>query len=491
MGAIQKQGIINTVIIYAGVLLGFYYTIVVQPHYLKAEEVGLSRILINFSAFLTPFFLLGASNMCVRYFPVFKNKEEKHHGFWGFLLLFPVAGALIGGLILFLLKGWLIARYKVESALFVDYFYWAYPLAVVMTMSITINSYCNSLVKTVIPSFLNDIWVRLMLILVTFLYAFGWINLDQFIAGIFFAYLTQLLLLVLYVYFIDRPVFRIDWGFIRKTGMKMIVRFSLLMTLTALSSLSIKFLDSIMIGAYLPLKYVGVYSIGIFIAQFIETPLYSLERIASVKISHAYQAGNMDEIKVIYYRSAKYLFLIGGLLVVGIVCNIHDFLKLLPPDYQGAAGVTIIMSIGSIVNMATGVNSPIISNSSFYIWNMYFLMVLVVVSVVLNMLLIPHYGIEGAAIATGSSSLIFNVLKFLFIRRKFGMQPYDISSVKTILVIILALAAGLFIPVPENVWIAMIIRSAAITIVYGIFTILLSIVPEYHKPLLRYFSRKS
>lgn len=33
------------------------------------------------------------------------------------------------------------------------------------------------------------------------------------------------------------------------------------------------------------------------------------------------------------------------------------------PEFAAAAGVTIILSIGSIVNMATGVNSPIIINS--------------------------------------------------------------------------------------------------------------------------------
>lgn len=490
LGAIQKQGLINTLIIYTGVALGFYYTIIVQPHNLTTEEVGLSRILINFSAFLTPFFLLGASNMCIRFFPVFKNTGQRHHGFWGFVLIFPVVGSIVGGIIIFILRNWIESRYKVESALFVRYFSWTYPMAVVMTLTIAVNAYSNSLIKTVVPSFLNDIWVRIMLILITFAYALKWISLDYFVAGIFFTYLSQLLLLLVYVYRIDKPSFRIDWSFLNKAGKNKMIQYSLLMTLTALSSMSIKFLDSIMIGAYLPLKFVGIYAIGIFIAQFIETPLYSLERIASVKISHSFQDGNMEEVKTIYYRSVRYLFLIGGLLVVGIVSNIFDFLQLLPPDYREAAGVTIIMSIGSIVNMATGVNSPIISNSSSYIWNMYFLMVLIVVSVVLNIILIPHFGIEGAAIATGTSSLIFNVLKFLFINYKFKMQPYDMNSVKTILVIIFALAVGLFLPVPSNVWMAMFLRSAAITIIYAGLTIAFSIVPEYHKPLLRFLSGK-
>lgn len=485
MGAIQRQGLLNTLIIYIGVLLGFFYTIIIQPANLSSEEVGLARILMNFSAFLTPFFLLGASNMCVRYFPVFKSSETRHHGFFGFVLLLAVTGTAIGGIVIWILRDWIESRYEQESKLFVSYFSWAYPIGVVMTITIAVNSYCNSLVKTVVPSFLNDIWVRLVLIGITLLYAFNLVSFDWFVAGIFVAYASQLFFLLVYIYSIDKPSLRIDWSFVRNVGMKPVFRYAFLMSLTALSSLSIKFLDSIMIGSYLPLKFVGVYSIGIFIAQFIETPLYSLERVASIKISHAFQAGNMEEIRRIYYRSVRYLFLLGGLLVTGIICNIHDFLQLLPEDYKGAADVTIIMSAGSIMNMATGVNSPIIGNSKHYAWNMYFQMVLLVVSVGLNMLLIPQLGIRGAAIATCSSSFLFNVLKFMYIRMKFDMQPYDGNSLKTLLVILLALATGLFLPVPANPWTAMIVRSTAITAIYFIFTIAFSIVPEYHSLIFR------
>ena len=69
---------------------------------------------------------------------------------------------------------------------------------------------------------------------------------------------------------------------------------------------------------------VGVYSIAAFIATIIETPLNSLERIAHSKIAHFYAGNNLKEIKDIYFKSSRYLMLIGGLLTVLVIINVKD-----------------------------------------------------------------------------------------------------------------------------------------------------------------------
>jgi O-antigen/teichoic acid export membrane protein len=490
LGTIQKQGIINTIIIYIGVALGFLNRIVVQPKYLKPEEIGLATTIISFSGLLTTFFLLGSSSSCVKFFASFRDKESRHHGFFGLILLISLTGIFIFGIIFFSLNHWLLKVYSENSPLFASYFFWMFPLGVIMTLSIVVNAYSSSLLKTTMPSFLNDIWVRIVLIAFTFAYSLNWISLDFFIASIFITYLSQLVFISMYVYVIDRPSLLPDWNFVRKIGVQPIVRFSIFMSLTALSSLSLKFLDNVFISAYLPLKFAAIYSIGAFIAQFIETPLYSLERVAGIKIAHSFQENNMEEIKKIYYQSVRMLFLFGGFLVVCIVCNIYDFLQLLPDTFRGAANVTIIISIGSIINMATGVNSPIINNSEKYRWSMIFLLILLVTTVILNMILIPKYGIVGSAVATGLSSTLFNLLKFFFIWKNFGMQPYDKNTVKTIFVIGISLLVGIFIPVPQNPWMAMAIRGISISAVYASFSYFLKIVPEYHGLFLRMVKRK-
>ncbi|GAB4132223.1 MAG: hypothetical protein Fur0041_03350 [Bacteroidia bacterium] len=485
MGTIRQQGIINTLIIYTGVVIGFLNTIVIQPKFLSVDEVGLTRILISFSGLLTPFFLLGGSSMCVRFFPAFRNDEKRHHGFMGLLLLFPLTGILIGSLIIWMFKERIIASYADESPLFVNYFSHVLPLAAVMTLATSINAYSNSLFKTVFPSFLNDVWVRILLIVFTLLYSFQYISLDWYVNGIVITYFAQLLSIAVYVISVDRPSLKIDFTFVRSVGSGKIISYALLLTLTALSSLSLKFLDTVMIGAYLPLKFVGIYSIGAFIAQFIETPLYALERVAGVKVAAAMETRNMKEVDEIYKQSVKYMLFAGGFLVSGVIVCVQDFLMLLPVEYRGAAIVTVIMSVGSLINMATGVNNPIINNSGKYYYSLIFLFLLLIISVVLNAILIPELGIAGAAIATASAASLYNLMKFIFIYRNFRLQPYNTASLLNILVICISSALFFIIPSAFSPIINILVKGISVTLCYAGLSYMFKIMPD-----LKMFFRK-
>jgi O-antigen/teichoic acid export membrane protein len=56
--------------------------------------------------------------------------------------------------------------------------------------------------------------------------------------------------------------------------------YGFLLSFAAIASLGLKYLDSIMIGKYMAIEFVGIYSIVAFIPTVIEAPLNSLDRIA-------------------------------------------------------------------------------------------------------------------------------------------------------------------------------------------------------------------
>ncbi len=481
MGVIKRQGIKNVFITYFGIVIGFLSLLFIQPHLLSASELGLIRILISFSGFIATMFPLGVSNVNVRYFPFFKNAEKKHHGYFGLMLLFPLVGCLIGGIFLYLLKGMIIQQYIRESKLFTNYFDFVFPLAVLITFILALNTYAVALLKTTIPSFFNDVVNRLMFVCVIFLYYFKVVDFSQFVFLFVLIYAVQLLLMLGYIYWFDTPGLLIDLKFLKKINVKQMVVYGLLLMLTSMSSISLKYLDSIMIAKYMPLAFVGIYSIAAFISTIIETPLVSLERIATAKVAHLWAAGNREEIKKIYYSSSKYMSLLGGFLLVGVWCNAKDLLYLLPTEYHQGVNVTLIMSVGAFINMATGVNYSILFNSSKYIYGVAFIVVLLSMTIVGNMVMIPRYGIEGAAIATAFASVIYNVLKYFYLWFEFKMQPFNISMVKILGVMALCFGVNYFISDIENHVLSIFIRSSLITIIYAASTYVLKIVPEFHQ----------
>ena len=113
--------------------------------------------------------------------------------------------------------------------------------------------------------------------------------------------------------------------------------------------------------------------------------------------------------------------LIGGLLLVGIIANINDLLSLLPTPYHQEATVAVIACVGAFLNVATGVNTSILFSSEKYIYGTYLLFILLITAVTLNIILIPMYGITGAALATVISSVIYNGIKYFIILKNFKM----------------------------------------------------------------------
>jgi len=96
-------------------------------------------------------------------------------------------------------------------------------------------------------------------------------------------------------------------------------------------------------------------------------------------------------------------------------------------------------------------------------------------------MLIPIYGIMGAAIATTVAAIVFNALKYLFILKEFKMQPFQLPFFKTLLVIGISLTIGFFIPKTENHLVNILVNGSIVTSIFLILTYLFNIVPEFHK----------
>ena len=189
MGEIKKQGISNAIISYIGIAIGFINLLVLQPILLSPEEIGLTRILFSFSALLATIIPMGMVNIILRFFPVFKNENNGNNGFFGLILLFVFGGFILISSLLFLVKPLFIEKYSQQSKLFSDFFYYVYPLSFFLALINCFGGYLSSIFKTSFPSFVNDILIRVLNILIFSIYFFDLINLEILIFLYFFLYL--------------------------------------------------------------------------------------------------------------------------------------------------------------------------------------------------------------------------------------------------------------------------------------------------------------
>ena len=124
------------------------------------------------------------------------------------------------------------------------------------------------------------------------------------------------------------------------------------------------------------------------------------------------------------------------------------------------------LSIAKITDLITGVNSVIISFSKDYKFHMYFLLLLGAVNVILNYVFINEYGLIGAAAATCISYILFNVLKHLFVRQRFGFTLIFQDHWLVILIGFIIFAILYFLRFEFHPIINMVLKSLVTTILF-------------------------
>ena len=101
-------------------------------------------------------------------------------------------------------------------------------------------------------------------------------------------------------------------------------------------------------------------------------------------------------------------------------------------------------------------------------------------------MLVPRYGIYGAAWSTTTILMTFNLLKFLFVWKKLDMQPFSKGTLLVIVAAGAALAAGYYFPhffdqahhIYVRTFADVAIRSTIIVIVYALMLLWLKPSPD-------------
>lgn len=466
MGIIQRQGIKNAIISYVGILLGAISLLIIQPHYLKPEEIGLTRVLFSFSYLLASFAGLGIGNITIRYFPYFKNYDKGHHGFLGFVLLFPLLGTLITALLIWFFANPFQALYAEKSELFNTYYFFSIPFAFFIALFIALTNYCYALFKTTVPSLLNDVIQRVLFIGLVLTYSFNLISLDVFIGAYIGIYGLLFLGLFMYLMKEDRFSFKMSGALWSKNMLRAMLAFGFVFLLAGLASMSIKLIDSVVLGQFLALDMVGVYAIAAFIPTFIEAPGNALDKIAAPKIADNLVKKDFNEISNIYKLSSRYLFAVGALLFLLVNLNIVDLLSFLPEIYQNGAQAVKILSLSALFNLVTGTNNALVFNSDRFYLGVAVLLTIALLAVWMLYLFIPIAGIEGAAWAICLSSIFYNGFKFAFIWFKYKIQPFGAYTIVTLLIFTVTYILGYFLPLNFGSFLNIILRSSTIA---GVF----------------------
>lgn len=423
MGIVKNQSIKNTIITFLGFGIGAINALFLYTNFLGKLHYGIVATVLSGANIMMPLMAFGVQNTLIRFFASYKTQKEKDE-FLTFMLFMPLALIIPLGLGFYLFydhisHGWITENPTLKP------FFWLIPVVgLFMAYFEVFYAWVKVHMQSVIGNLISEVMVRVIVMILLFAVHFELIAKDTFVYCVALAYFAQFLGIMLYAVSVKKPVFR----FVIPPNVKDIIYYSFFIIISGGVAVMLVDFDKVMIAKYLNVGENALYSVAIFISTVIVVPSRAMNQIVAPITARLMSENKHDELNDLYKKSAINLQIIGGFIMMLIFLNIKQLYHLIPSDYSGGVFVVFMIGLCKFYDVLLGNNNAIIVNTKHYRTVLFFGVFTVILMIVLNMIFIPMYGIEGSAFATLLTVVIYNTIKLIYVVRKMNLYPFTMKT---------------------------------------------------------------
>lgn len=486
MSQIRKQSIISSLVVYIGFAIGFFntYLFTREGGFTKAEY-GLTGIFMAVANIMYSFANLGMGAYIYKFYPYYDdNLPKKKNDMLTWALLFSLIGfclVIIAGVAF---KDLVVRKYGTNSPDFVKYYYYIFPFGLGLTLFSILEVYTWQLKKAVLTNFLREILFRVFTSILILLSFAGIIaSFDLFIKLYSFTFLATALVLIGYLIYSKQfsftfTVSRVSKKFFKKilTLISFVYGGNLVFTISTV-------IDTVIIAAVLPngLALAGIYTLAQNIASLIQAPQRGIISSSIAALSKAWKDKDMQKINRIYHSSSinQLLFSVGMFALIWLNFSDAVYSFKLQSGYIDAKWVFFYIGLMRIVDMGTGVNSQIINTSTRWRFDFFTGIVLLLLTLPLNYILTKYYfGVMGPAIANLIAFTIYNTIRYLFLIKKFNLQPFTIKTFYSLVLGVFSFYISYYTFLNLHGFTGMICRSSLFLLLFISGSFLLKLSPD-------------
>lgn len=201
---------------------------------------------------------------------------------------------------------------------------------------------------------------------------------------------------------------------------KFILKKSFPMMLTSSMFIIASQIDIFMLGILKSTKDVGIYAIANKIAVIVTFVTVAINSMIAPEFSELFHKNKMDELKYVAQKSTKLIFFATTPIIIFLIIFGNYILGIFGEDFIVGYVVLLILLFGQSINSIVGSTGNFLNMTNNQNKLMLFVFISLVVNIIMNYILIPIYGINGAAFATMFSVALWNILATFYINKKFG-----------------------------------------------------------------------
>lgn len=220
--------------------------------------------------------------------------------------------------------------------------------------------------------------------------------------------------------------------------LKSLFQSSFPMMITGMMFLIMGWTDKFMLATYLTESQVGQYEVALKLANLGTLALFAVNAVVTPQFAKAFKEGALQKLQNLARDSANLIVILVLPLVSVLLLGADFFIGMFGEGFSEVKPILYILIVGQLVNSFSGSVLNILQMTGNQLTAQYIMIVAALVNVVLNLLLVPSFGMVGAAYATAIGVVFWNLVSVYAVYKKVGvlaiMSPLQMGkSIQNIL----------------------------------------------------------
>lgn len=181
--------------------------------------------------------------------------------------------------------------------------------------------------------------------------------------------------------------------------------------------------DIVILGLFVDEADIGIYRVAVQASGFIAFGLHAVNMIVAPQFARLHALDDMDRLQGVVTTTARVILVLTALVAACLMLFGRPVIGFaFGSEYTAGYVVIVILAIGQIFNAAFGSVAFLLNMTGHERLTLRVLAFAVAMNIGLNFVLIPLFGLEGAAVATATTLALWNFMMWRAVRRHLGID---------------------------------------------------------------------
>ena len=206
-----------------------------------------------------------------------------------------------------------------------------------------------------------------------------------------------------------------SWTFTRES-------FPMMMSSSVLIILG--WVGTLIMGIYRESDETGIYNVAVKVATLLNFSQQAINSILAPKIASKFAAGEDENYQKLITLATSINFISSVLIVIIILVFNQTILGFFGEEFKSAKYLLFFLCVGQMINSFCGSVAVVLQMTGKQVVYQYFMLTALAVNLLLMFGLTPIYGAFGAATASISSMILWNVGGAVYLKRRLKITTY-------------------------------------------------------------------